>query len=107
MNPSGNIANLTPFKRGHVHTSRRSGDVDKAIRFARRHSPEAIQTAIECMRDPTASWNDRLKALQVVLHVGLPKTETPSTEPSARTAAPTSLRSGSSARRSHQRYAEL
>jgi len=73
MNVGGTPANLRPpFKRGNT-APRRSGDVDRAIRLARKHSPEAIQTAIKCMRDPTASWSDRLKAVQVVVHVGLPK----------------------------------
>jgi hypothetical protein len=73
MNVGGTPANLRPpFERGNT-APRRSGDVDRAIRLARKHSPEAIQTAIKCMRDPTASWSDRLKAVQVVVQVGLPK----------------------------------
>jgi len=54
-------------------TSRRSRDTDRALRLARRHSPQTILLTVECMRDPTASWSDRLKAVHIVLQVGLPK----------------------------------
>ena|SRR5215469_5451990 len=66
------VANRKPFTPGNT-APRRSGDVNKAITLARKHSPEAIQTAIECMRDDEAIWSERLKAAQLVLNAGLPK----------------------------------
>jgi hypothetical protein len=69
------LANLRPaWKRGDApKAGRRSLDVDRAIRIARKHSPEAISFAVECMRDAGAAWSERLKAVQIVLAAGLPK----------------------------------
>jgi hypothetical protein len=66
------LANLRPFKPGN-RAPRRSADVDRAIRLARKHSLEAILLAVECMRDAEAAWPERLKAVQLILNAGLPK----------------------------------
>jgi hypothetical protein len=68
----GNIANLTPFKPGNT-AARRSPWPEKALRAARRACPEAIATAIECMRDTEAPWPERMAGVKVILAEGLPR----------------------------------
>jgi len=69
------LANLRPaWEKGRMPpTSRRSRDADRALRMARRHTTEAIETAIKCMRDETASWPERMAGVKVILQEGLPK----------------------------------
>jgi hypothetical protein len=72
MNNPNAVANLTPFRRG-FSPNRRSRDVERCLKLARRHCPEAVLLLIECMRDAEASWPERIKAAQGVLNAGLPK----------------------------------
>lgn len=37
------------------------------LKAAREASPEAMQKAIQCMRDDTAEWSARLRAIEIIL----------------------------------------
>ena len=73
MNVGGTPATLgPPFKRGNT-APRRSRDVDKALRLARKHAPEAILFAAGVLNDATEDIRYRLKAAEIILAAGLPK----------------------------------
>jgi len=55
------LANLRP-RRPEQHRSYK-----RVLAEARKASPETMQTAIKCMRDPEASWPARLKACEMIL----------------------------------------
>ena len=55
------LANLRPW-RPEQHRSYK-----RVLAEARNASPEAMQTAIKCMRDPEAPWPARLKACGIIL----------------------------------------
>ena len=69
----GNVANLKPpWKPGNT-APRRSRHVDKALRLARKHAPEAILFAAGVLNDATEDIRYRLKAAEIILAAGLPK----------------------------------
>jgi hypothetical protein len=72
MNNPNAIANLVHFKPGNK-AARPSPYPERGLRLARRHTVEAIQTAIACMRDTEASWPDRMAGVKIILAEGLPK----------------------------------
>ena len=73
MNVGGTPANLRPpFKHGNT-APRRSRDVDRAIRLARKHAPEAILFAAGVLNDATEDMRYRLKAAEIILRAGRPK----------------------------------
>lgn len=39
----------------------------RVLKAAREASPEAMQKAIQCMRDDTAEWSARLRAIEIIL----------------------------------------
>jgi hypothetical protein len=69
------LANLRPaWKRGDApKAGRRSRDVDKALRLARKHTPDAILFAVGVLNDATEDTRYRLKAAEIILAAGLPK----------------------------------
>jgi hypothetical protein len=69
----GNVANLKPPWKPGNSAPRRSGDVDKALRLARKHTPEAILFAAAVLNDATEDMRYRLKAAEIILRAGLPK----------------------------------
>src|SRR4051812_28260842 len=66
--PAASLANLRPFPRGK---SGFAGQQPRGYRVtltaARKASPEAMQTVIECMQDPNAPWPARIKACELIL----------------------------------------
>ena len=66
------LANLRRFEPGN-QAARKAPGPERALRWARRACPEAIATAIECMRDTTAPWPERMAGVKVILAEGLPK----------------------------------
>ena len=72
MNPHGNIATLKPFKPGHT-ASRRSRDVDRALREYRKLTPEAAKFVGKVLRDETEDTRLRLKAAEIIAQHGMPK----------------------------------
>ena len=75
MNPHGNIATLKPFKPGHT-ASRRSRDVDRALREYRKLTPEAAKFVGKVLRDETEDTRLRLKAAEIIAQHGMPKGDT-------------------------------
>jgi|SRR5215471_13966959 len=69
---AGNLANLRHFKPGNK-AHRPSPYPERALGIARRHTVEAVQHAIDCMRDAGLPWSDRLAAIKIILAEGLPK----------------------------------
>jgi len=72
MNPHGNIATLRPFKPGHT-ASRRSRDVDRALREYRKLTLEAAKFVGKVLRDETEDTRLRLKAAEIIALHGMPK----------------------------------
>ena len=72
MNPHGNIATLKPFKPGHT-ASRRSRDVDRALREYRKLTLEAAKFVGKVLRDETEDTRLRLKAAEIIAQHGMPK----------------------------------
>ena len=67
-----NEGNLIPFKPGNK-AHRPSPYPERALGIARRHTVEAVRTAIACMQDIEAPWPERLAAIKIILAEGLPK----------------------------------
>ena len=67
-----NPGNLVPFKPGNK-SARPSPYPERALGIARRHTVEAVKTAILCMQDIEAPWPERLAAIKIILAEGLPK----------------------------------
>ena len=67
-----NPDNLIPFKPGNK-AHRPSPWPERALGIARRHTVEAVKTAIACMQDIEAPWPERLAAIKIILAEGLPK----------------------------------
>ena len=65
---AASFANLRPFPRGK---SGFAGQQPRGYRLtlttARKASPEAMQTVIECMQDPNAPWPARIKACELII----------------------------------------
>lgn len=73
--PRGHPATLVskpPFGPGNT-ASRRSGHVDRALRYARKMTPEAMRYAARVMRDEEADPRHRIKAAEILLLHGMPK----------------------------------
>jgi len=69
---AGNLANLKHFQPGNK-AHRPSPYPERALGIARRHTVEAVKTAIACMQDSEAPWPERLAAIKIILAEGLPK----------------------------------
>jgi hypothetical protein len=68
------LANLKPFEPGNTKGgSRRSRDIDRTLRIARKGCPEAMIYAIQVLKDVEESTRYRLKAAEIILGTGLPK----------------------------------
>ena len=67
-----NPQNLVPFPVGNK-AARPSPYPERALRIARRATPEAVNLAISCMRDTDLPWSERLQAIKLILAEGLPK----------------------------------
>lgn len=67
-----NPENLRPFAKGN-QLARRSNATDKALRSARKLTPEAIRYTARVMRDDEADPRLRLKAAEIILLHGMPK----------------------------------
>jgi hypothetical protein len=68
------LANLKPFQPGNTKGgSRRSRDIDRTLRIARKGCPEAMLYAIQVLKDVEESTRYRLKAAEIILGTGLPK----------------------------------
>lgn len=68
-----NPANLAPpFAKGNTW-ARRSNATEKAMRAARKLTPEAIRYCAKVMRDEEADTRHRLKASEIILAHGMPK----------------------------------
>ncbi len=62
------LANLRPWKKGQSGNSVGAARGYRHVLKRRaRPSPEAMQKAIECMRDDAAPWLARLKAIEIIL----------------------------------------
>jgi hypothetical protein len=74
-NPNGHITTLKPpWTPGHApKAGRRSRDVEKTLKLARKHCPEAMAYAISVLRDPAESVRWRMKAAELILSSGMPK----------------------------------
>jgi hypothetical protein len=69
MPSEASLANLkAPWQKGQSANERgRTRGYARILHASRKASPEAIEKAIECMRDETAPWNNRLKAVEIIL----------------------------------------
>jgi hypothetical protein len=69
------LANLQPaWPKGHKpNTTRRSRDVDKALRILRKAAPDAADLLASIMRDPKQPTKYRLEAALIILKIALPK----------------------------------
>jgi len=68
MPTEASLANLRPYQKGQSGNERgRNRGYARILSASRKASPEAIEKAIECMRDVTAPWNNRLKAIEIIL----------------------------------------
>ena len=65
----GNVANLqTPWQPGQSANARGvTRGYRRVLSACRNASPEAVEVAIKCMRDETASWHERLKAIAFIV----------------------------------------
>jgi len=70
-NPNA-AANLVHFQPGNK-AARPSPYPERALRIARRATPEAVNLAISCMRDTELPWSERLQTIKLILAEGLPK----------------------------------
>jgi hypothetical protein len=67
------LANLKPFEPGNTKGgSRRSRDIDQALRMARKGCRDAVAYALEVLHDPGEAPRYRLKAAEILLQTGLP-----------------------------------
>ena len=68
MPSATSLANLQPWQKGQSGNERgRKRGYARILSASRNASPEAIEKAIQCMRDETAPWNNRLKAIEIIL----------------------------------------
>jgi hypothetical protein len=69
MPSEASLANLrAPWKPGQSgNKGARPTGYKRVLAAARQASPEAMEKAIECMRDPLAPWAQRLKAIEIIL----------------------------------------
>jgi hypothetical protein len=68
------LANLRPWRPGAAPKGgRRSVDVDRAIRLARKYSPQAVEFIASVMLDPEQPTALRLKAAEVIIDKAIPK----------------------------------
>lgn len=74
-NPNGHVATLQPaWASGTApKAGRRSRDVDRALRMARKLSPDGIAYCGSVLNDPEEHVRYRLKAAEIILAAGLPK----------------------------------
>ena len=73
--PRGNpqfLETATPFKPGNK-APRRSAHVDRALRLARKFTPQAILYAGRVLRDEEMDPRYRIKAAELILAAGMPK----------------------------------
>ena len=62
------LANLRPWQPGqNGFAGQQPKGYRRVLSLARKNSPEAMETIIACMRDPEASWRERLTAATVIL----------------------------------------
>ncbi len=66
------LANLKPWRRGNS-APRRSNDVDRALRYARKMAPEALVFCAGLMQDASVDERTRLRAAEVIISVGMPR----------------------------------
>jgi hypothetical protein len=68
-NPAGHIATLRPpWQAGQSGNERGSNrGYRRTLSIARKATPEAMETAIRCMRDEGAPWPARLNAIAMIL----------------------------------------
>jgi len=69
------LANLTPWQSGNK-ASRRSKDVERALKLARKATSEAVLYAEKVLRDNNEDTRLRLKAAEILLLHGMPKGDT-------------------------------
>jgi hypothetical protein len=74
MAGKGNLATLRRWQPGNT-APRRSKAVDKALRYARNMTLEAIEYCGRVMRDESEATRLRLKAAEIILLHGMPKGE--------------------------------
>ena len=73
MNNPNAIANLRPFGPGETSERRRSRDVERALRMARKLSAVGIAYCGSVLNDADEHVRYRLKAAEIILAAGLPK----------------------------------
>lgn len=67
-NSLANLRPAPPWQPGKSGNSRGSSRAyRRVLRAAREASPEAIDKLIECMRDTTADWHQRIRACDIIL----------------------------------------
>jgi hypothetical protein len=69
------LANLKPaWEPGAAPKGgRRSRDIDRTLRIARKGCPEAMLYAVQVLKDVEEGTRYRLKAAEIILGIGLPK----------------------------------
>jgi hypothetical protein len=75
MPTKAQLANLRPpwTPAAAPKHGRRSRDVDRTLRIARKGCPEAMLYALQVLKDAEESTRYRLKAAEIILGTGLPK----------------------------------
>jgi hypothetical protein len=66
------LATLKPWQPGNT-APRRSNDVDRALRYARKMAPEALILCAKVLQDASIEERVRLKAAEIILLHGMPK----------------------------------
>jgi hypothetical protein len=68
MPSEASLANLRPpWQPGRSANTVGAKGYRRVLATARKASPEAMEAAVECMRDTEASWRERLAAIQMIL----------------------------------------